>query len=466
MVAFASLFLSLVVGFQPVELHVGELVASVEVLVDGRQVGILRRAPWSLPCDFGEELVPHELVAVAYDPSGQEVGRTSQWVNLPRSPAEASLVLERDGDRAFARLDWKSVVGTEPEVVRVTFDGMELSVSAVSSASDGHRIELPKHNPRQLHFLRAELEFARNISSVAELTFGGTYGGGSRTELTAVAVHLDSGRKLPAVSQLQGQFRKDGGTLTVVATEEGPATVLVVRDQRAREALADLGRSSEAAKVRHRRQLFGGGSAEDPRSIRYMMPLGDGLRLRFIWPVANSRADTEPDLEVFDFSSLLDSRDGGLFWLLTNVLRPPSLVGEQRLADAVAVAGVIAARRNRRRAVVLVLDEDTRDASRLEASLVRRYLQALMVPLVVWSPSARDGEGEEEAGFKKGSGAKKAGRSTVWGESRDISSLADLEKAVTDLNRMLGRQRLVWIEGLHLPQDITLVGDSKLSLAR
>ena len=78
MVAFASLFLSLVVGFQPVELHVGELVASVEVLVDGRQAGILRQAPWSLACDFGEELVPHELTAVGYDASGGEVGPAAE----------------------------------------------------------------------------------------------------------------------------------------------------------------------------------------------------------------------------------------------------------------------------------------------------------------------------------------------------------------------------------------------------
>ena len=455
MVAFASLFLSLVVGFQPVELHVGELVAAVEILVDGRQAGTLRQAPWSLPCDFGEELVPHQLVAVAYDASGQEVGRTSQWVNLPRSPAEASLILERDGDRTFARLDWESVVGTDPVTVRVTFDGRAVPVS------DAHRIELPKHDPQQLHFVRVELEFARNVSSVAEMTFGGTYAGGSRTELTAIAVQLDSGRKLPALRKLQGRFRKDGRALTVVATEEGPATVLVVRDQRARETLVELGHSSEAAKVRHRRTLFGGGSATNPRSLRYMMPLSEDQRLRFIWPVANSREDTKPDLEVFDFSSPLGSRDGGVYWLLSNVLQPPSLTGEQRLADAVAVAGAIAARRNRRRAVVLVLDEDTRDASRLEAPLVRRYLEALMVPLVVWSSGIRAGVGVKD-GTVKGA----AGKSTAWGDSHDVSSLAGLEKAVTDLTRMLDRQRLVWIEGLHLPQDITLVGDAKLSIVR
>jgi hypothetical protein len=442
MVAFASFFLGLVVGIQTVELRVGEPVASVDVLIDGRHAGRLEQEPWSLPLDFGEELVPHELVAVAHGEGGQEVGRTSQWVNLPRSPAEASIVLERDGEEIFARLDWESVVGTEPLSVKVSLDGTALTVT------DVRRVKLPEHDPEQLHFLRVELEFARNISSVSEMTFGGSYAGDTRSELTAVAVELDSGAKLPPIRNLQGRFRKAGKSLTVVATEEGPATVLVVRDERARDTLAGLGRSNEAARMRRRRTRFGGGPPSDPLSLRYMLPLVADQQLRFLWPKANTRGNARRELEVFDFSSPFGSKDGGLYWLLSNVLQPPSLSGEQRLTEAVAVAGVVAARRNRRRVVVLVLNEDTLDPSRFQAPLVRRYLEALMVPLVVWSP-------------KPG-----AGGTTPWGETRDISSLSKLDKAVEDLNRGLDRQRLVWVEGLHLPQDITLDGELEMRIVR
>lgn len=465
MVAFASLFLSLIVGVQPVAFHVDESVSSVGVFVDGRFAGALGEPPWILPVDFGEALLPHELVAVARDSGGNEVGRARQWVNLPRSPAETSLVLEREGERVFLRLEWESVVAAQPEAVRVTLDGVSVPVSISGRASGGCRVELPEHDPDRLHFVRAELEFPRNVSSVAEMTFGGTYAGGSRTELTAVAVELRAGRKLPPIRDLQGQFRKAGEPLTVVAAEEGPATVLVIRDQRARETLAELGRSKKATRMRRRRLLFTGESTRVPRSLRDLMPLAAGSHLRFVWPVAKVREDAEPDLEVFDFSAPLDSRDGGLYWLLTKISSPPALLGEQRLADAVAVAGVVAARRNRRRVALLVLHPEARDASRLEAAKVRRYLEALMVPLVVWSPGALSEAGETGEAGPAGQGGP-AGNAAVWGESRDVSSLVALERAVADLNRTLDRQRLVWVEGLHLPQEVTVDADSKVTLAR
>jgi hypothetical protein len=462
MVAFASLFLSLIVGVQPVAFHVDESVSSVEVFVDGRSAGAVLEPPWTQPVDFGEALLPHEVVAVARDSGGKEVGRARQWVNLPRSPAETSLALEREGDRVFLRLEWESVVAAEPDAVRVTLDGVGVPVSISGRAAGGYRVELPEHDPDRLHFVRAELEFPRNVSSVAEMTFGGTYAGGSRTELTAVAVELRAGRKLPPIRDLQGQFRKNGEELTVVAVEEGPATVLVIRDQHARETLAELGRSKKSTKLRRRRLLSSGESTRVPRSLRDLMPLAAGTRLRFVWPVAKVREDAEPDLEVFDFSAPLDSRDGGLYWLLTKVAPPPTLRGEQRLADAVAVAGVVAARRNRRRVALLVLNPEARDGSRLEAATVRRYLEALMVPLVVWSPGVFSEAGEAGQAGQAGP----AGNAAVWGESRDVSSLVALERAVAGLNRTLDRQRLVWVEGLHLPQDITVDADSKLTLAR
>ena len=93
-VAFASLFLGLVLGVQPVDLVVGDGVARVELLHDGRACGEADEPPWSVPCDLGDVLAPHRLEAVAYGPGGDELGRASQWINLPRPEAEASVVLE------------------------------------------------------------------------------------------------------------------------------------------------------------------------------------------------------------------------------------------------------------------------------------------------------------------------------------------------------------------------------------
>ncbi|MDH3746116.1 MAG: hypothetical protein OES47_13540 [Acidobacteriota bacterium] len=446
MVAFASLFLSLVVGPQHVELLVGDSVALVEVLLDDERVGVLSGEPWSIGCDFGERLVPHELVAVAYDDQRNEIGRARQWVNLPRSSAEASIILEREGAKVFARLTWTSVEGADPLAVTIRFDGKTLPLD------DTHRAELPKHDLEQLHFLRAELEFADNVSAVAEMTFGGSYADDTRTDLTAVAVQLEPGRKLLSVEKLQGLFQKADEVLTVVATEKGPATVLVVRDERSRVTLGNLARSDEAAKRRQRRTLFGGGVGIDSVSQQSMMALGE-YSLRFVWPVARTNTSLEQTFEVFDFSPPFDSKDGGMYWLLAQIEKPFALTGPERLSDAVAIAGVVAARRNRRRAVILLSHDDTSDPSRLDTATVRDYLETLMVPVLVWS-----------AGDQARDGARDG--ADVWGEGIDVSSLRKLERATRDLNRKLDRQRLVWIEGVHLPQDIRLSDQAKMKLAR
>ena len=65
MIAFASLFLGLFLGVKPVEMVVGEGVAAVELRLDGRSMGTLRGAPWRRELDFGSELAPRHLEAVA-----------------------------------------------------------------------------------------------------------------------------------------------------------------------------------------------------------------------------------------------------------------------------------------------------------------------------------------------------------------------------------------------------------------
>ncbi|MCB1033317.1 MAG: hypothetical protein KDD47_05730, partial [Acidobacteria bacterium] len=63
MIAFVTLFLSLVAGPQEIEVAVGPEVARVELLLDGRNISTLTAAPWKLRHDFGLELAPRELLA-------------------------------------------------------------------------------------------------------------------------------------------------------------------------------------------------------------------------------------------------------------------------------------------------------------------------------------------------------------------------------------------------------------------
>ena len=432
MIAFASLFLGLIVGFEPVTLLVGGEVVSVEIRLDGERVGELHGPPWSLSCDFGPALEPHELVAIARDAERREIARTRQWVNLPRRPAEASVVLEggERGRGVAARLSWQSVVAREPTAVSVSFDGKALEVE------DPRRIPLPDHDPDQLHFLRVELDFARNVTTVIEITFGGSYADRLNVELTAVLVVLGRRSKLPSVAELQGHFVAGGGTLDVVAAEEGPAEIVVVRDEAVRQLLNQLGRTSKKTLRRHARLGLDGGTG---KSLRYRMSPPADHQIRFLWPFPERRERSRLDLEVLSPSQAFTSQDGGFYWLLTEFSPPARVVGEQRLADAVAVAGLLAAGRNRRRAVVLVTGAGSTDASVFTPEAARRYLRQLRVPLFVWSP-----QGSVDS------------LSERWGDVIDVSSLRRLETAVRNLEQRLERQRIVWVDGVHLPDDIAL----------
>jgi hypothetical protein len=52
-IVFLSLFLGLVSGPQPIDLHVDDAIKSVRILVDGREVKTLSQSPWHAVLDFG-----------------------------------------------------------------------------------------------------------------------------------------------------------------------------------------------------------------------------------------------------------------------------------------------------------------------------------------------------------------------------------------------------------------------------
>ncbi len=447
-VAFATLFLGLVVGVQPVELVVGDGVARVELLLDGEVVGERSEAPWVIPVDFGEALSPHELVVVGRDAEGAELGRARQWINLPRSEAEATVVLEgeEDGRDAVARVAWESLAGEEPLSVTAAFDGRPLSFT------DPRAIPIPEHDPERLHLLRVELEFSANLSAVTEVVFGGAYRADTATELTAVAVEVEDPRPNLDPGALEGRLTAAGRPLVPVAVEQGPAEVVVVMDRAAQQVLRELGQRWAPRRTGPRVRsdpgapfALPGSQATAPSgsgalgSMRHSLRLAEGQVLRFLWPFSLSQDHRRVRYFLFSRSEDHPPEHGGVLWLLTAAQQPPFSVAEQRLADAVAVAGMSASARGRRRAVVLVLGEDPSDVSQLSPGTVRRYLARLGVPLVVWSV----GEVSEEV-------------SAAWGEVRSVRRHSSFREAVEELSDSLERQWIVWIEGLLLPQEVFL----------
>lgn len=432
MITFASLILALVVGVQPVEVVVSDEVAEVEIRLDGRLLGSLTGPPWTFPCDFGHALEPHHLEALALDANGKELGRAEQWINVPRGRAEAGIVLEQaeDGEGAVAHLTWNSLAGEAPIGIEATFDGAPLPTAGF------RRIRLPPFDPDQIHFLRVELRFPEGPDAVVETTFGGVYADRVNTELTAIPVVVERPKKLPSIQQMAAWFVDGDEPLRVLAVERGFSEIVLVRDLAAQVELERV-----AADFTRQQTRYSGDRGLLPPApadvLRAVAPLDQKQRLRFVSSFAERQEREGYGLVLFPPSRDFSRSDGGLLWLLSEWRPALEPLAEQRLADAVAAAALSAALENRRRAVVLILSAQPSDASQLTAEQVRGYLGSLRVPLEVWT-TAEDLESAE------------------WGPATSISSLSRLEKALARLERDLDRQRIVWLEGLHLPQSVSL----------
>jgi hypothetical protein len=418
MIAFASLFLGLVFGAQTVEVVVGETVAAVELRLDGERLTTLREPPWRTTVDFGAELAPRHLEAVAFDAGGEELGRAEQWLNLPTPRAVASVVLEprRPGEPRIARLTWESAAGAEPESVTVSLDGEPVPVD------DPHRIVLPLVDEGQFHLLQVELEFEHRVASRLDMTFGGAYVDEVSTEITALPLLADqASRRPPEVAAAQAWLVKDGQPLRVLAIEKESAEIVVVLDRPFPHLLEP------------------GERYKPPRSLY----LAADQRLRFVSTVPEQSQGVATTFELFPISPSYGGDVGDLYGVLSR-LRRPQVEREPRPASAVAVAGLAAYEGRHRRAVVLVPTTRPRVEGELGPDRVRRYLDRLGVPLVVWNPASH--ASPEVA---------------AWGEVREVGTLKKLGDAFAELTSRLDRQWIVWIDGRHLPQDVELAPTAK-----
>jgi hypothetical protein len=285
--------------------------------------------------------------------------------------------------------------------------------------------------------LTAEIWFPPGLMARQDVVFGGEYGSEVSTELTAVPVRVRPGAALPAPEGLRGWFTAGGEPVPAAAEEDGPGKVILVRVPGGNEVLDKL------VSARRRPML---------PTLQWQMRLGDEDRVRFLSLSSTPYKTSRVPSALFDISRELGPADGGVFWFLTNrrLLKEPR-GRAQRIADAVAVAGLQAAADNRRRAVVLILgDGGVTDSSRYAPKVVREYLDSLRVPLFVWSL-----HGPQATAAK------------AWGGAEDVSTLDRMERAVARLRADLASQRIVWLEGRHLPQSIDLTPAARgLELAR
>jgi hypothetical protein len=412
-IAFLTLFLGLTSGTVPIELSAGPEIAAIELQLDGKPVSRLTEPPWSTQLELGAELLPHYLVARALDVDDAEVGRAEQWINLPRPPAEVQILLEpaKLGARPTVRLSWRSLTNEAPTEVALLLDGVRLPLDAAGRAS------LPPFAIGMAHVLSAVVRFV-GIAARKDLVLGAEYGDAVATDLTGFAVRLDGG-ELPPPAQLHGWFSAAGQPLRVGAVESGSPHLVVVRE---------AGAAGRAAKA---------GWITLP-SNRFL--LAKGSRIRLLGTLAQAFEGSGVRSELFEGSQELDPMELGVPGLLARVVHAEE--GLARTADAVAVAGVQADLGSGPRAVLLLLaGEVAHDASHYSGPVVRRFLAALHVPLYVWSL-----------------GPTGAGMREAWGAVEDVSTRHGIDHAFDQIKKDLERQRVVLVEGRHLPQTFAVEG--------
>ncbi|HVG23654.1 MAG TPA: hypothetical protein VND45_05825 [Thermoanaerobaculia bacterium] len=391
---FVTRLLGLMSGERAVEARVDPAVAAVELQLDGKVAEVLRGAPWRTKLDFGPELAPHELTAIARDAEGRELARDTQFVNVPRPQAEIGVMFERDR----ANVSWQHIGGMVPKTMLVKLGSKTLASTLTRS------VKLPQVAPDALNVLSIDLGFPDGSTAHRDVVFGG-FSEEVPAELTATIVReREKGEKDRA-----GCFRAAGKAVAASEVETGDIALTVVRN------------GASPGDQFLRRNLNRAKTAE----TNYTMKRAS---LRFIWPVAAGAGNSD----LFMTSDAFNANQG-LRFLLLSAEGPKGLAA--RFADAVAVAGTEALREPRRRAVILMLNGEE-DQSRYKPETVRRYLQRIGVPLHVWSLLGPL-------------------RASAWGEVENISTNEQLLQAVRRLQRELDQQRVAWLpvdpyEALHV----------------
>lgn len=380
---FVTRLLGLMNGTRAVEAHVDPSVHSVDLMLDGERVDVLRGAPWKTKIDFGSALAPHELIAIARDTEGRELARDAQYVNVPRPQAEIDVLFER----GRAEISWQHIGNVMPKKMKVRL-GDKLLASTLTRS-----VKLPPLAPDALNVLAIDLEFEDGATAHRDIVFGG-FSEEVPAELTATIVRERAGDKDRARC-----FRVGGRTVAASEVEKGDIALLVVRNSL---PPADQFRRRNMNRARMAEHVF-----EMPRTS-----------VRFVWPVAQGSGNSD----LFMTSETV-SATRGLRFLLLNTTGPRAL--SIRLADAVAVAGTEALREPRRRAVILVLNGEE-DQSRYRPEIVRRYLESLGVRLHVWSLAG-------------------AVPDSPWGDVLDITTSDRLQEAVRNLQRDLDPLRVAWL---------------------
>ena len=232
--------------------------------------------------------------------------------------------------------------------------------------------------------------------------------------LTAVPWFVPEGLDLPPPREMTDWFRVGEDPLRVFSTAPATAQLMIVRD---REVDRDLQKLSRAG-------------------IPKTLPRFPTTDLTVSFLATRPHRLHEGVYRISDASS---TRKVAGLWALLSELHPAPKRGRQRLWTSTAAAGRGAAANDARRAVLLLLSSRSKAHGPLSATQIVGYLASIRVPLFIWAPDNRV-----------------AIRHRLP-ETLPVYVGADgLERLFGDLRDSLATQRVVWLEGEHLPNRVTL----------
>lgn len=422
-IAFITLFLGLTLGTRPVELNVSGDVHRIELRLDGTRVASMKRPPWSADVDFGTHLVPRTLTAHAFDKDGAEIAKAEQTINIPRPSAETRLVVKRDarGAPRAVRILWQSVEAAKPKRVELMLDGQPLSVGSNLEAALPPLDDLP-------HLLRARVISPTGKTTEAELVLSSGLQSESGASISAIPIRLLDATREISLDDAKKWLTIGGAPARIVAIEETGGDIIVIRHPNAAAEMAQ--------RIDPHSRIYTGTARNTGESER----LTQENTLSMLWPAAVRTAAGTPT-DAFTRSPLIPFSSIEHFKRDLMMATFAASDAAARFTDAVAAAGLEAMSRRRPRAVVLILGRERNDASQFDAAQAHEYLDSIGVPLFVWSLT---GPADD-----------------AWHEAADISTPIGFADAYRAVIREIRAQRIVWVEGDHLPGAATVTSAGK-----
>lgn len=381
----------LLVGVIPIYVSLAPDESPAKLFLDGSEVCLLSTESPSCRINLGGDVAVHRLELIGRARQGGPP-RVERWINRPGQEAELFLRIDKEPNALRVNVGWAHPEKLSPREVRLQIAGAERALKP----GEPFVWQQPLREPS---ILLVEAVFPDGRRAQRSLVLQADFAEDTETSLSPILVEVEPGIEVPR--ELLG-YR-------VVAVEEGDAVIGVVAHPTAVRVLAD--------------EILAGSFAGSRRS-----QLLDS-RIPFLRQVVAIGATRQlPQRETIAKPS------GGKGKRAAGIVTLPALLPfeerhePRRFADAVALAAFRVGSWPGRRAVVLILDgQCVNDHSVFTVGNVTRYLEQLHVPLVIWSAGAVN--------------------CPQWQPARDVSNLSRFDAALVELERVLRRQRLLWLQG-------------------